>query len=158
MLILQAYIKRNIETRNRIKKTEFLTIRTVYNWKLLLKRKKTQAAIVVSYIINKVLLERVDKDTKSKHINVISKYLNSFKVRIQRKDKIKQAMTNERNAIEGKSLYAIECYLWGFYDILHLELYKANVKKVQNNVRTYLALRKYKRLRSKIILIQRAVK
>lgn len=36
---------------------------------------------------------------REKHAKTISKYVNSLKVKIQRRDKISEALVNERNAI-----------------------------------------------------------
>lgn len=104
--ILQAYIKRNIETKARAKKINLIE-KVCYRFKSLLLKKRAYAKLIASYVMNKVLIENVFNQLRSKNIKNLSKYLNFFKIKIQKKDQINQVNRNIKNAIEGRSLYAI---------------------------------------------------
>lgn len=85
--ILQAYIKRNIETKARAKKINLIE-KVCYRFKSLLLKKRAHAKLAASHIVNKVIIENVFNQLKLKNIKSLSKYLNFFKVKVQRKDKI----------------------------------------------------------------------
>lgn len=118
--VLQAYIKRNIETKARAKKINLIE-KICYRFKSLLLKKRAHAKLTASHIVNKVLIENVFSQLKSKNVKTLSKYLNFFKVKIQKKDQINQVNRNIKNAIEGRSLFAIENYILGLTAVLNLK-------------------------------------
>ena len=78
--------------------------KVVHRFKYLLLKKKVRSRIVVDFAVEKVILNHFWESLRKKNAQVISRYINALKIKIQKREYISLANKNERNAIEGRSL------------------------------------------------------
>ena len=69
---------------------------------------------------------------------------------------IKKALVNEKNVLVNKCLINLEVYLRAFSVKVKYKQHVRDVTKIQSVIRASVLAKKYKRLREKAIIIQRA--
>ena len=130
--------------------------KVILTFKRLVFRKKIRTKIVVDHAVSNFIFNKAWDEIKKIKIRQIQKYIHGFMTRRRDHVIIKKALVNEKNVLVNKCLINLEAYMKAFdARVKHTKRVK-DIVKIQSVMRACIWGRKYKKLREKAIIIQRA--
>ena len=112
--------------------------------------------IVVDHTINNLIFSKAWKEIHRRKTQQIQKYIHGFMNRRRDHVIIKKALVNEKNVLVNKCLINLEIYMKAFNAQVRHKKRVTDLVKIQSVIRACIWGRKFKRLRDKAIIIQRA--
>ena len=130
--------------------------KVILTFKRLMFRKRIMTTIVVDHVMRNYIFSKSWDVINKKKIQNISVYLRAFLVRKKDQPKIQRALINEKNVMGTKCLANLESYMKSAHARMSFQKRWRSLVKIQSLIKAAILGKKYRRLREKAIIIQRA--